>query len=361
MYSRRAAVYCAVLAVCGLAGLVAGCEGLPYVLHLAKGQLAVQGQAEPIEDVLASGQLSEQDEAKLRLVVKAREFAVQTIGLSAGRSYTMFYDTEGDPLAWNLSAARRDALVPKTWTFLVVGEVPYLAFFDQEYLREVEGQLIDQGYDTLTYELDAYSTLGLFDDPVRSTMLKRSTLSLVETIIHELLHNTIWRPNATAFNESLATFVGRQGTVEFLTAEFGPDSGWPQVAVAFYADSDVVNTFLMGLYDELEAFYAQPISSREKVAGREAVYQAGRDRFVADVQPNLYFPTLFDYLADLPTNNAWMLSNYRYNLDLEVLAGIYAATGQNWAATLDVFRAAASDPGDPFTYLRDWLAEHSAE
>ncbi|MEW6199967.1 MAG: aminopeptidase [Planctomycetota bacterium] len=338
------------------AGLV-GCAGVPYVLHLAEGQLRIQGHVETIDEVLASGRLSADDADKLRLIVKARQFAVDRIGLTAGRSYTTFYDTAGDPLAWNLSAARRDKLVARTWQFPVVGEVPYLSFFDEDYLHRYEQQLIDEGYDTLTYELDAYSTLGLFDDPVRSTMLRRGTLSLSETIIHELLHNTIYRAGEADFNESLATFVGRQGAIEFLRAEFGEDSGWPRAAVNYYADTDAVNAFLLELYADLAVFYARAISADEKIAGREVVFQAARDRFVAEVRPTLNYPEVFDYLAELPTNNAWVLGHYRYNLNLDVFAEVYVATGRAWPTALAVYRAAAAASGDPFEHLQRWLAK----
>lgn len=359
MDSRRNLVYSLLATLSALSGLSAGCDSLPYVLHAAQGQLGIQGQTEPIDAVLASGRLSAAKEAKLRLIVKVRQFAVDTIGLNVGNSYTTFYDTSGDPLAFNLSAARRDALVAKIWAFPVLGEVPYLAFFDESYMEFIEDQLKAEGYDTLTYELDAYSTLGIFEDPVRSTMLRRNELSLADTIIHELLHNTIWRPNATDFNESLATFVGRTGAVEFLRQEFGADSGWPEYAVAVYADTDAVNDFFLELYGELEAYFASSLSAEQKIAGREAVYQAGRDRFVAEVLPTLSFPDSFAYHADLPTNNAWILAQHRYNLDLSLFAAVHAATGETWPATLDVFRAAAAAPGDPFDFLRTWLADHA--
>ncbi len=346
-----------VVALVGLWALT-GCTGLSYVLHLAEGQLQVQGHVRPIDDVLAAGQLSDEDAAKLRLIVQARDYAGQTMGLTVGRSYTTFYDTGQDPQAWNLSAARKDALVPKTWTFPVMGEVPYLAFFNEKYMHAVEQQLLDEGYDTMTYELDAYSTLGIFDDPVRSAMLQRDVISLSETVIHELLHNTVYSANNTSFNESLATFVGRQGAVEFLRTEYGPDSELPSVAIAFYADTDAVNTFLMQLYANLQDYYAQPLSRAEKIAGREAVFQVGRDQFAADVQPTLHYPGVFVNYANFPTSNAWMLINYRYNLDLDVFAAVYAATDHDWAAALDVYRAAAAASGDPFDYLRNWVAAH---
>jgi predicted aminopeptidase len=348
-----------------LLALLCACDSAVYVAHLAEGQLGVQTGVEPIDGVLSSDRLTEEEQAKLRLAVAAREFAVQTMGLDAGRSYTTFYDSRAQPLAFNLSAARRDKLEPYIWWFPIVGEVPYLAFFDEGYRDRIQQQMIDDGYDTHTYELDAYSTLGVFADPIRSTMLQRSDRSLVDTIIHELLHNTVWRPNHTAFNESLASFVGRAGAAEFLNVELGEEPAASGLAEEFRADLDEANAFLRSLYDDLEAFYAQPLSSQEKIAGREAVYQAARDRFVDEILPGLNHPLGFAWYAHLPTNNAWLLANQRYNFDPTsadaaegdptVFEAVYEAVGGDWAAALGVYRAAADSAADPFEYLRSWL------
>lgn len=335
---------------------IVGCTGLEYVAHVAEGQLRVNGATEPVDAVLASGRLTEEEADKLRLIGRARAYAVE-IGLNAGTSYTTFYDAGDNPLAFNLSASRRDRLDAVTWTFPIVGELPYLAFFDETYLRDEEQKLIDDGFDTFTYEIDAYSTLGIFEDPVRSPMLRRNNLSLADTIVHELLHNTVYRPGETTFNESLATFVGRTGAVEFLSREFGADSGWAAFAEARYADTDTINAFLVEFVDELRAYYAQPKPAAELIAGREAVFEAARRRFVADVQPTLRFPDSYGFYAELPTNNAWVLLNVRYNLDLDLFERVFAAVDRDWAAALDVFRAAAAAPGDPFDFLRDWLEE----
>ncbi|MEW6250741.1 MAG: aminopeptidase [Planctomycetota bacterium] len=336
--------------------LLAGCGELPYLAQLVEGELASQGRSEPIDDVLASGRLSEEEAAKLQLIVDAREFAGNAMGLYVGKSYRTFYDTSGAPLAWNLSAARQDALVPKTWAFPIVGVVPYLAFFDEGMLRQRERQLAEAGYDTLTYELDAYSTLGVLENPVRSPMLKRGKLSLVETIIHELLHNTVWRMNETVFNESLATFVGRQGAIDFLRLHYGETAGWTELARAYYADTDAVNAFVLQLYADLAAYYAEPGEPEEKIAGRASVFAAARARFAASILPDLNYPDVWSDYAELPANNAWVLINYRYNLDLSLFADVYAAHAGDWPATIAVYQAAADAPGDPFEYLREWLA-----
>jgi hypothetical protein len=204
--------------------------------------------------------------------------------------------------------------------------------------------------------VDAYSTLGIFADPVRSPMLKRDEVSLADTIFHELLHNTIWRPNDTEFNESLATFVGRAGALQFIRSKYGDGSEQLAEAETHYADLERVHGFLLDLFARLAAYYSQPLSSEEKIVGREAVYQAGRERFAGEVLPQLIDAERYAPLADLPTNNAWMLGNRRYNLDLDLFGAVFAATGESWAASLDVFRLAVGQE-EPKAFLGQWLLE----
>ena len=333
-----------------------GCEKGAYIAHILGGQLALQGRVVPIADVLASGQLTAEQAAKLQLIVEVRQFAIDAIGLVAGDSYTTFYDTNGNALAFNLSASRKDALEPFVWQFPFVGSMPYIGFFDYEYARSVQDGLVDAGYDTVLYEVDAYSTLGIFADPVRSPMLERSEISLIDTVIHELLHNTIWRANDTEFNESLATFVAREGTLQFIRSKYGDASELLVEAETNYADLGLIHGFLLDLFGRLDAYYAQPLSSENKIAGREAVYQAARERFTGEVLPQLLDPDRYAPLADLPTNNAWMLGNRRYNLDLDLFGAVFAATGESWAETLDVFRLATGQD-EPKAFLRQWLLE----
>jgi len=63
----------------------------------------------------------------------------------------------------------------------------------------------------------------------------------------------------------------------------------------------------------------------------------------------------YSYYGQFPTSNAWMLANYRYNLDLSVFADVFTASGGDWPKTIAVFQAAAAAAGDPYDYLRDWL------
>ncbi|MEE9293940.1 MAG: aminopeptidase [Phycisphaerae bacterium] len=326
-----------------------------YLPSLAAGQLELLAGSVPIDDAISSGDLSDEQVAKLRLIQDVRRYARDTMQLNAGDSFTLFYDNRDATRSYNVSASRKDRFEPVTWTFPIVGTVPYLGFFDRQQADRQAESLGDDGFDVYMYEVDAYSTLGYLPNPVQAAMLRRGDISIVNTVIHELLHGTIWRPGDVTFNESLATFFGRTGALHYLRARFDDAPELIEAATTRSDDTDRYNAFILELYEELDTFYSSDLTSVEKIAGRELIYQAGRDRFVAEVQPLMHMSQNYDWVADLPANNAWMLGNYRYNLDLDLFQRVYDATGRDWRASLDVFRNAAS-ADDPKAHMRDWLA-----
>ncbi len=333
-----------------------GCSlDLPYLVPQIRGQLDIVTNAIPIEDVLKDGVLTQERASNMELLLEARDFAGERLGLDTHNAYKFYFDTGDGPVAYNVSACVKHAFVPKTWQFPIVGTVPYLGYFNWQQAARKVNELTAQGYDVLHYEVDAYSTLSFLPDPVFSGMLDRNALSIVETICHELLHRTVWHPDNTTFNESLATWVGQTGAVQFFQERYPDLPEAAQTAIDWYDDLARYNAFIFSLYHDLRQFYAQNMPWKDKVAGREAVYQAGRDRFVREVLPLMHRPDSFAGVADLPTNNAWILGNVRYNQDLDVFEAVHVATGRSWPESIRLFRAAAN-AGDPYRYLRDWLA-----
>jgi predicted aminopeptidase len=339
---------------------VSGCAlDLRYLLPQIGGQLDIVANAIPIEEALQNGALTEEQVARMELLIEARDFAEDTLALNVENAYKLYFDTGDGPVAYNVSACVKHAFVPKTWEFPIVGTVPYLGYFTWKHAARKVNELTAQGYDVLHYKVDAYSTLSFLPDPVFSGMLSRNPLSIVETICHELLHRTVWHPSNTTFNESLATWVGQTGAVQFFRDRYPEEPEAAQTAVEWYDDLARYNTFIFSLYDGLREFYAQDMPWKDKVDGREAVYQAGRDRFVNEVLPLMNRPDSFAGVADLPTNNAWILANVRYNQDLDLFEDVHAATGRSWPDSIRVFRAAANT-ADPFGYLHAWLERQPA-
>lgn len=330
-----------------------------YLPSLAVGQIDLMLNSIPIVDAIDGGELSGDQVAQLELILDVRAYARDTMALTVGNSYTLFYDNARAARIYNVSASDQDRFRAMTWTFPIVGTVPYLGFFDEELAADEERALIEQGFDTFTYEVDAYSTLGFLPNPVRASFLERDTISLTDTVIHELLHSTAWRPGDTEFNESLATFVGRTGALEYLGGRFGADSAITREAISRFEDSDRFNAFMFDLYEQLDTFYNSDIGYQEKIAGREEIFESARSRFMSDIQSLMNVPENYQWVERLPSNNAWMLANYRYNLDLVLFERVHEATGLDWPLTINVFQEATA-AGDPKVYLRDWLGDDLA-
>ncbi|MBN1345568.1 MAG: aminopeptidase [Phycisphaerae bacterium] len=339
--------------------LVAGNSGcwMPYAIHAGFGELGVLLGARPISEVLAEGNLDEETEAKLRRVVDVREYCANVLGLNAGDAYTTFYDSQGENVFYNISACPKDHLEAYTWTFPIVGTYEYLGFFNQAQTEAYAEALEGAGYDVYVYPPVGYSTVGWFKDPLFSAALARDEIDLVDLITHELTHNTAYKVSNSAFNESLATFVGRTGTLEYLADRFGADSEHLLLAQQRQQDTDVYNEFWIALYETLEAFYArQDLTSEEKIAQREDIFAEFKQRFEDDYLPALNNPDRYAGLLDIDFDNAFIMINRRYNLDLDLFQAVYDALGQDLPAAIRVF--VASIPyDDPKQYLRDWLAD----
>ena len=186
---------------------------------------------ERIETLVADSATAPAVRERLRLVLDARRFAADSIGLKTGESFTTYSQLDGDTLVLVLSGAWRDTLRPYTWWFPIVGRVPYKGFFDFGAARAAADDLAARGFDTYLRPAAAFSTLGWFNDPLLSTTLRLDTLDLANTVIHEVTHNTFYAKGEAVFNESFANFVGARGAAWFFRSR-------GQLAAAARADDD---------------------------------------------------------------------------------------------------------------------------
>jgi predicted aminopeptidase len=279
---------------------------------------------QPVEEVLRQAVLSEEEQDKLRLIMQVRLFAMEQLGLHADDSYTTFVDVGGPYVTYNVSAAPKDALHPYLWWFPIVGRVPYKGYFNQEAALRQAHKLEVRGYDTYVRGVRAYSTLGYFEDPILSSMLAYPDFALIDTIIHELVHRTVWVRGSVSFNESLASFVAAQGVLAYLAAQHGADAPPSQLYQDLRADAQVFRAYMHDVVQRLETLYAGSLSRADKLRQREQIFAAAASDYPS-VFPRMKTKRYQRYFERRTLNNAVLLSFRRYNRDMSFFERAFAA------------------------------------
>jgi predicted aminopeptidase len=193
-----------------IALLQSGCGG-PYVFQQGLGQLDISVNRVPLDDESLQASLDEAQRGRMSWIPRVIEFARDELGLEPGDSYTSYFDTGGGSVSYTVVASHPLALIPYQWCFPFIGCVPYKGYFDPEDARAEALALREAGWDAEVFPVAAYSTLGWFSDPLLSGMLSLSMPELVELLLHELTHRTLYIPSRSQLNEGFATHMGREG------------------------------------------------------------------------------------------------------------------------------------------------------
>jgi predicted aminopeptidase len=328
-----------------------------YVARAAWEEAKILARRQSIPELVEDGRTSAPIRAKLQLVLAARAFAEDSLGLRAGDSFTTYSQLDRDTLVLVLSGAYRDRLEYYTWWFPIVGRVPYKGFFDFAGAQRASRRLEDRGFDVYLRPAAAFSTLGFFNDPLLSTTLRQDSLDLANTVIHETTHSTFYARGEAVFNESFANFVGARGAAAFFRAR-----GQPAAAAevdARWSDQKVLARFWGALHRTLDStFKAHPGAALKtrRLALRDSVFAAARRRLMYELGPQLRTigpraleRTRFD--------NAALLARRIYLTDLDLFDAVYARESGNLrAAVRRVIDVARSGPDDPYGAVRRWLA-----
>jgi predicted aminopeptidase len=224
-----------------------------------------------------------------------------------------------------------------------VGSLPYKGFFDRADAEEEAAALRADGWDVTVGESAAYSTLGWFRDPVFSSMLSMSDASLASTVIHELVHGTVYVSGHADFNESLASFVGRTAALQLLEERHGRGSPPAEEARARFEDETLFDEFIADLYRRLSELYGSERPRGEKLAAREEVFAGAREELKGLVAT--FRTASFRRLQDLPLNNAVIVAQYRYGR-YDQFRRVFGRVRNSWPAFFAAVSAAASS-GDP--------------
>jgi predicted aminopeptidase len=339
-----------------LGSIISGCSPF-YVLRAAYEEGKILWRREPIPRYLENPDLGLDVQDKLKLVLAVREYARDVLKLNVGGSYSSYSYIDRPDLTYILTAAPRTELRPYTWWFLIVGRVPYKGYFSKEEAGAAAKELEAEGYDTNIRTSAAFSTLGWFDDPLLSHLLRYDKVTLAEVVFHELFHNTLYVKGAGHFNESVANFVGGRAAIVFFRDRFGAGSAEHERAIRAWEEELQFSEFIEKFGAALNELYARAIPEEEKLLLRQQVFARGKEEWSEWVTKH---PThRFRNFSKQPLNNAVIIHYMLYLKNLKLFEALYEAEGKSLVRVIDAIREAVAKGGEPFEAVRDLLSKRN--
>ncbi|OGP89428.1 MAG: hypothetical protein A2157_13255 [Deltaproteobacteria bacterium RBG_16_47_11] len=331
-----------------------GCGHVLYISKLGWHQAYISFHSVPIQEVLKEEQVGLEIQGKIRFIQEVKRYGEEHLGLRKTKSYSKFYEVKG-PILYVVTASEKDQLKLYNWTFPIVGRVTYKGFFIKDEALKEQRDLDRRGYDTYLQPSEAYSTLGWLKDPIFSSMLKWDDGTLANLILHEMVHATVYFKGKTDFNEQMATFIGNQGAIDFLTRKCGNESQAVLKAVQSQQDDLLFSRWIDQAYERLSKFYAQEISKEEKLRGREGIFRSLQEKF-REMKP--LFKTDWHLLFDqIPLNNAVLLAHRQYFHRLEMFERLYDYLGRDLRRVMALMKEIQASEEEPNTYLSRWMKE----
>ncbi|MCC6276387.1 MAG: aminopeptidase [Oligoflexia bacterium] len=326
-----------------------------YVINSGFHQMGILLKKKKFERALQDPRLDEETKRKIRLVAKVKSFAEEKLSLTKSRNYESFVWLDDKYVVYAVTAAPKDSLNTYQWEFPIVGKVPYKGFFDKASADAEAKEMETKGFDTSVRGVTAYSTLGWFSDPLLSTMTWGDDEYLVETVIHELTHVTLFLKNGGDFNESLATFVGEKGAEAFYTDQHGPTAPSIQRIKNSNHDSQVFGKFIRRELARLESFYLENKKNSDLLALREKEFERIKRDFQKEVVPQLKSRD-YSRFSEKKLNNA-VLSGYKtYQSGYEIFERTFKHCHENWVEFFDFIRK-FSESRSPIEDLKRALEE----
>lgn len=304
---------------------LSGCSGAAYYGHLLDGQLDLLRRREPVAAIVADPARDPELRRRLALAQEARDFASAALGLPDNRSYRLYADVQRPYVLWNLFAAAEFSVEPELHCFPIAGCVAYRGYFSQDLARGAAASLKQRGLETYIGGVEAYSTLGWFDDPLLNTMLGWSDERLAAVIFHELAHQQLYVADDTAFNESFATFVEREGLRQWRAARGLPAADSPAVR-----QREQFSALVLASRARLQRLYASGMPEQSMRAAKQAEFERLRRDYRALRDHDWQGVGRYDAWIEAPLNNAKLLPFGLYDRWVPAFAALFEQAGGDW-------------------------------
>jgi predicted aminopeptidase len=318
-----------------------------YLIKQGKYVLKYSAGAKRIDKLQARFDTPVETKAFFSLVAEIRRFAADSIGLSRNDNFSTYIELPRDRIVDVVYAAGRLDFKPYTWRFPLFGSFPNKGFFEPADARKEAARLARKGYDTCVLGAGAFSTLGFFSDPLYSYMKRYSAFRLASLIFHEQTHATLFLNSQLQFNEELASFIAKEGGLRFIQWKFGDTSEQYRRALNSVRDEDVYYGLMKALYGRLKAVYdSTGIMNDEKLRLKETVIARFKDSVVANYD-SLFKSPGYHWIPKVTINNASLVADMTYTLNLSLFRDLYERTGRDFKAMLASLKTLKKKKGDP--------------
>jgi predicted aminopeptidase len=330
---------------------ISGCQ-IGYYFQSAHNQFSMMNTRVSITEAFQSPNLTEIQKNKILLSQKARVYAFEKLKLVHTENYNTYIDLKRPYVTWVVHAAEKWQMKNYEWKYPIVGAMPYKGFFNEVDAKAEADEMLKKGFDTYVRGVSAYSTLGWFTDSLLSSMLRYKDHDLVNTIIHEIVHTTIYIKNNSDFNERLAVFIGGKGTEMFYKDLEGEDSSTLKTIQAENADDKLFSTFITEELQSLEKWYIDNpaiVTARDETA-RTARLNLIHENFEKKLAPMLKTNSYAKFSKE-KMNNARMGLYKTYMQGLNDFEDAYQRHGGNLLNFIDVIKGLENSK-DPETDLK---------
>jgi len=302
-----------------LALILSSCQ-LGYYFKSATGQLSLMARRQSVSSALQSPDLTADQKRKLELSQLAREFAFTEVHLKRTHNYDTYIDLKRPYITWVVNAAYKWEMKNYEWDFFIIGKAPYKGYYSENDAIEEAATLEKKGFDTNVRGVSAFSMLGKIKDSVLSSMLRYKDHDLVNTIIHESVHATLYIEDNSDFNERMATFVAAKGTELFYRNLEGPNSPTLKIIEAENEDDRLFSVFISAQIKNLKSWYQSNSEQNEKL--RDEQFQKIKDAFKSELSGKLKTKG-YDRFINAKMNNATLGLMSTYMEDLSDFDKLY--------------------------------------
>jgi predicted aminopeptidase len=262
----------------------------------------------------------------LAYAVEVRDFAFDRLALPDNGSYRDYVRLDRDFVVWNVFVTPKLSLDPIQFCYPFLGCFGYRGFFSQDRAKHYTKKLTQQGHDVFMGGVAAYSTLGWFDDPLLSSIIRREKTGIAELIFHELAHQKLYVKDDTSFNESFAMAVASAGLRLWIPLQGGDLS---KFELQKSREKQFIE-LLLHFKDRLNEIYESNLPDHEKLSAKENTILSLKGAYESlkvtwDGDPS------YDAWMQSGLNNAKIASVSTYHNYVNAFTSIFEAHGRDFS------------------------------